>query len=234
MSGIKLKQRIIINTILLVYWLPAVIVDVTYPTRDEYKIITNYLPNWNQILILLHLIIAVWFDSMHIDFETSKNFETENVLNETYSCFKIMKNQIAQITIDISVLVSLNFIILHLCYFKLELTSHKIHENFNTLIIIFISYSVSDIEIRICDVLPSLAFLWLFIVHNFVAYLRGVKFYPFVPGSNENSQDIFILVVAFLLSVEITLIHFVIYFLSVLKKETSETEKLSDTSFISA
>ena len=224
----KQKQRNIINTILLVYWLPAVIVDLTY------KIITNYLPNWSQILILFHLIMNIWFDSMHFDFDTSKNFKTDGVLNERNSYLKIMKNHIAQITIDISVLTSLNFIILHLCYFKLELTSHKIHENFNTLIIIFISYSVSDIEIRIFDVLSALAFLWLFIVHNFIAYFQGENLYLFVSGSNENSQDIFILVVAFLLSIEITLIHFVIYFLSVLKKEISRTEKLSDTSFISA
>ena len=179
----KQKQRIIVNTILLVNWLPAVIVDMTYPTRDEYKIITNYLPNWSQIMILFHLIMNIWFDSTHFDFDTSENFKTEGVLNEryiSYAYLKIMKNQIAQITIDISILVSLNFIILHLCYFKLELTPRHIHENFNTLIIIFISYSVSDIEIRIFDVLPSLAFLWLFIVHNFVAHFRGEKFYPFV------------------------------------------------------
>ena len=176
----KQKQRIIVNTILLVNWLPAVIVDLTYPTRDEYKIITNNLPYWSQILILFHLIMSIWFDSMHSDFYTLENFKTEGRFNERYSYLKIMKNQIAQITIDISILVSLNFIILHLCYFKLELTPRHIHENFNTLIIIFISYSVSDIEIRIFDVLPSLAFLWLFIVHNFVAHFRGEKFYPFV------------------------------------------------------
>ena len=135
----KQKQRIIINTIMLVYWLPAVIVDLTYPTRAEYKISTNYLPDWSQILILFHLIMNIWFDSMHFDFDASKNFKPEGILNETYLCFKIVKDQIAQITIDISVLVSLNFIILHLCNFTLELTSHLIHENFNTLIIIFIS-----------------------------------------------------------------------------------------------
>ena len=99
----KQKQRNIINTILLVYWLPAVIVDLTYPTRDEYKIITNYLPNWSQILILFHLIMNIWFDSMHFDFDTSKNFKTDGVLNERNSYLKIMKNHIAQITIDISV-----------------------------------------------------------------------------------------------------------------------------------
>jgi len=230
----KQKQRIIINTIMLVYWLPAVIVDLTYPTRAEYKISTNYLPDWSQILILFHLIMNIWFDSMHFDFDASKNFKPEGILNETYLCFKIVKDQIAQITIDISVLVSLNFIILHLCNFTLELTSHHVHENFNTLIIIFISCSVSDIEIRMFDVLPALAFLWLFIVHNFIAYLKGENLYPFVTGSNENRQDIFIFVMPILLSVEMTLIHFVIYFLSVLRKEISESEKLSETTVISA
>ena len=229
MSETKLKQRIIINTILLVYWLPAVIIDLTDPTRDEYKIITNYLPNWGQILILFHLIMTIWFDSMFYDLDTSKG-----ELNARYSHFKIIKNQISQITIDFSVLVSLNFIILHVFIFKLEVTSHHIHENFNTLIIIFISCSVSDIEIRIIDVLPALALLWLFLFQNFIAHLTGENLYPFVAGSNGKRQEIFIVVIALLLSVEIALIHFVIFFISVLKKEISETENLSRISAITA
>ena len=173
--------------------------------------------------------MTIWFDSMYNDFDTS-----EGELNERYSYFKIIKNQISQITIDFSVLVSLNFIILHVFIFKLEVTSHHIHENFNTLIIIFISCSVSDIETRINDVLPALALLWLFLVHHFIAHLTGENLYPFVAGSNGKRQEIFIVVIALLLSVEIALIHFVTFFISVLKKEISETENLSRISAITA
>ena len=234
MSEIKPKQRIFVNVILLIYWLPAVIVDLTYPTTDEYKIITSYLQNWCQIWILFHLIITLWLESIHFNDETLKNIRTEGLWNERYLFLKIIKDQVAQATIDITVLSTLNFIILDLCIFKIELTSYHIHENFNAVIIIFISYSVSDIEFRIHDILPALTLLWFYIILNFIPYLNGKNIYPFVAGSDKNRQDIFILVTSFLLSVELIFIHLVMFSISLLKKEISRTKKLSETSVISA
>lgn len=65
-------QRIIVNSISLVYWLPAVSNDLKYPTQDVKKMCVKYLTTeWN------------W---------------TEGYLDQRYSYLKNLKDQIAQMS----------------------------------------------------------------------------------------------------------------------------------------
>ena len=209
-------QRIIVNSILLVYWLPAVSNDLKYPTQDEYKM--------TQILILFHLIISIVFDATYLDGGTVKYLTaewnwTEGYLDQRYSYHKNLKDQIAQMTIDIAVLFSLNFIILDLCIYKVELSSYHFHENFSTLLILLMSCSVSDIEFTISGAATAFACLWLFIVHEFIAYLNGKIVYPYIAWSDEQNfidyrRHFSIYNLAFLLPVELIIIHIVIFQIS--------------------
>lgn len=227
MSEIIPKQRVIVNSILLVYWLPAVIYDLVRTKIYEYKIITGSLSNWGQILILLHLVISIWFDIIYFDEQTIQKSKNDYSLNRSYSRFKILKDQISHIAIDISILVSLNFVIFHLGIFKREITSENIQGNFNTLIILLISYSVSDIQIRISYVLPGLSVLCLYFVSSFLTFSDGSKLlnYHF---ATEQGEVLFISVIVILISVEFTIIHLVLYFTNVLKNEMSKTNNLSN------
>ena len=132
-------QRLQVDMLLLVYWLPAFILDwiYQYPTYDGIHYFSDYLSNWGQFLVLIHLSMSIYNNWFQWKFQrklTKRNFQLEN--------------KIAQLAMGQSVLNSLNFVILSLG----EWTWQNIHEHFMNLIVMTISFHVSGFSFRKRDV----------------------------------------------------------------------------------
>jgi len=65
-----IETRINVNFCLLVYWLPAYIIDLSaqFPTYNGTHIFTDFLSNWGQTVILFHLVFSLSMDLSGEDF----------------------------------------------------------------------------------------------------------------------------------------------------------------------
>ena len=135
----KINQRIFINSFLLLYWLPALLLDwrQQFPTYDGIHYFSDYLSNWGQLLILIHLSIAIRKD-----------------LSQATCQFELGKgnlhwaNKIAQLAMGQSVLNSFKFVILSLG----EWNWQNIHEHVMNIVVMTISFYFSDSHFRKRDV----------------------------------------------------------------------------------
>ena len=135
----KIKQRLFVNLLLLIYWLPALLLDwmEQYPTYDGIHYFSDYLSNWGQLLILIHLSISICNDlgQAKCQLELGKgNFQ--------------LANKIAQLAMGQSVLNSFNFVILSLGEWKWQ----NIHEHAMNIVVISISFYFSDSYFRKRDI----------------------------------------------------------------------------------
>jgi len=60
------EQRLNVNFMLLMYWVPAYFFDLStqFPTYNGTHIFTDFLSNWGQSIILLYLISSIIMDVM--------------------------------------------------------------------------------------------------------------------------------------------------------------------------
>ena len=135
----KIKQRLFVNSLLLLYWLPALLIDwrKQYPTYDGIHYFSDYLSNWGQFLILIYLSISIRNDlgQAKCQLELGKgNFQ--------------LANKIAQLAMGQSVLNSFNFVILSLGEWKWQ----NIHEHAMNIVVISISFYFSDSYFRKRDI----------------------------------------------------------------------------------
>merc|ERR1711868_273006 len=75
----QLETPINVNFCLLVYWLPAYIIDLSaqFPTYNGTHIFTDFLSNWGQTVILFHLVFSLSMDLSGEDFrKNGKKFIT--------------------------------------------------------------------------------------------------------------------------------------------------------------
>ena len=135
----KLKQRIFINSFLLLYWLPALLLDwrQQFPTYDGIHYFSDYLSNWGQLLILIHLSIAIRND-----------LGQETCDSELRRRHFQLTNKIAQLAMGQSVLNSFNFVILSLG----EWNWQNIHEHAMNIAVMAISFYFSDYHFQKRDV----------------------------------------------------------------------------------
>ena len=135
----KIKQRLFVNSLLLLYWLPALLLDwmEQYPTYDGKHYFSDYLSNWGQLLILIHLSISICNDlgQAKCQLELGK----KNIQ---------LANKIAQLAMGQSVLNSFNFFILSLG----EWNWQNIHEHAMNIVVIFISFYSSNSYFRKRDI----------------------------------------------------------------------------------
>merc|ERR1712189_54409 len=74
-----IETRINVNLCLLVYWLPAYIIDfgAQFPTFNGIHIFTDFLSNWGQTVILGHLLF-----SLKMDFDNDFRLKWKKVYNK--------------------------------------------------------------------------------------------------------------------------------------------------------
>ena len=127
----KLKQGSLVNLLLLLYWLPAMIIDfvIQLPTVDGVYIYTDYLTNWAQIMILVHLIKSISMTAMDLEYQG---------LSESLI---LLRDRVTHMAILFTILVTLNFVVFHsLMNDKIPLwTLQNIHEYLMNIIVMFIS-----------------------------------------------------------------------------------------------
>ena len=60
------EQRLNVNFMLLMYWVPAYFFDLStqFPTYNGTHIFTDFLSNWGQSVILIYLIASIIMDVM--------------------------------------------------------------------------------------------------------------------------------------------------------------------------
>ena len=102
--GTKLK----VNLVLLAYWFPALVADIVIqcPTVDGLHIFTDYATNWGLILILVHLITAITITAM--------NMKHDGVTER----FTLLRNRVTHVAMLVTILVTLNFVILQIGLYK--------------------------------------------------------------------------------------------------------------------
>ena len=135
----RIKQRLFVNFLLLLYWLPALLLDwrKQCPTYDGIHYFSDYLSNWGQLLILIHLIMTIrnyWVQANHHSKLSKRNFQPAN--------------KISQLAMSQAVLNSLNFVILSLG----EWNWQNIHEHAINIVVMVISFYFSDFHFRKRDV----------------------------------------------------------------------------------
>ena len=84
-SKVKNTERFYVNLVLMIYWLPAFIIDWTqqYPTYNGIHYFTDYLSNLGQILILAHLLTSIYNSWLQRKGQLSKTmFQIENKITQ--------------------------------------------------------------------------------------------------------------------------------------------------------
>jgi len=151
-----IETRINVNFALLIYWLPAYIIDfgAQYPTFNGTHIFTDFLSNWGQTVILFHLIFSLAMDLGSNDFKTS---------------YKPVYNRVVQIAMAQSIIVCLLFWGLVGGGFSLQ----NVHEHIMNVIVMLISYTVSEVRFRKRDLWLAWLYGWLYAANTYAAYLVG-------------------------------------------------------------
>jgi len=124
-----IETRINVNLCLLVYWLPAYIIDfgAQFPTFNGIHIFTDFLSNWGQTVILGHLLFSLKMDLGGDDFRKK---------------WKKVYNKYVQIAMAQSIIVCALFWGL----VGGELSLQNVHEHVMNVLVMLISYTVSEGE----------------------------------------------------------------------------------------
>lgn len=151
-----IETRINVNLCLLIYWLPAYIIDfgAQFPTFDGIHIFTDFLSNWGQTIILGHLIFSLSMDLGSDDFRAK---------------YKKVYNKYVQIAMAQSIIVCALFWGL----VGGELTLQNVHEHVMNVLVMLISYTVSEVRFRKRDLWMAWFYGWLYGANTYMAYLLG-------------------------------------------------------------
>jgi len=148
------EQRLNVNFMLLLYWLPAYCIDFSkqFPTYDGVHIFTDFLSNWGQTIILAHLIFSIVMDLM---------------TDEDRKKFKKFHNDFTQIAVVQAYIVSALF--WGLIGAKYDWQS--LHEHAMNLVVMMTSYFVSEVRFRKRDLLKLWGYGWLYMGNTYLAYM---------------------------------------------------------------
>jgi len=150
-----IETRINVNLCLLVYWLPAYIIDfgAQFPTFNGIHIFTDFLSNWGQTVILGHLLF-----SLKMDFD-----------NDFRLKWKKVYNKYVQIAMAQAIIVS--------CLFwglvGGEISLQNVHEHVMNVIVMLISYTVSEVRFRKRDLWMAWFYGWMYCLNTYMAFLAG-------------------------------------------------------------
>jgi len=126
-----IETRINVNFCLLVYWLPAYVIDLSsqFPTYNGTHIFTDFLSNWGQTVILFHLVFSLSMDLSGEDFRKK---------------WKKVYNKTVQIAMAQSIIVCVLFwgLVGGECNFQ------NFHEHVMNFVVMIISYTVSEVRFR--------------------------------------------------------------------------------------
>ena len=132
----KLRARLIVHLVLLVYWFPTLIADTVIQFQTEYvqeygtdgHIFTDYATNWCSVLILVHLITAITITAMDM-----KNQGVTELLI-------LLRNRVTNVAMVMSLLITLNFAVLQVGLYKVsKWTLQYTHEHLMNSIVMLIS-----------------------------------------------------------------------------------------------
>lgn len=150
------EQRLKVNFLLLVYWFPAYIYDywLQFPSFDGVHVFSDFLSNWGQTIILLHLIFSLIMDL---------------VPDEDRAALKKYHNKFTQIAVVQAFIVSALFWGLLGDRFDWQ----SIHEHAINVLVIMTSYFVSEVRFRKRDCFIFYAYGWAYMANTYWAYLRN-------------------------------------------------------------
>lgn len=151
-----IETRINVNFCLLIYWLPAYLIDLgsQYPTYNGTHIFTDFLSNWGQTVILFHLIFSLSMDLSGEEFRKK---------------WKRIYNKVVQIAVAQSIIVCALFWGLQIG----SLTFQNFHEHVMNFVVMIISYTVSEVRFRKRDLGFAWLYGWIYITNTYLAFLAG-------------------------------------------------------------
>jgi len=151
-----IETRINVNFCLLVYWLPAYIIDLSaqFPTYNGTHIFTDFLSNWGQTVILFHLIFSLSMDLSGEDFRKK---------------WKKVYNKTVQIAMAQSIIVCVLFWGLVGGEWNLQ----NVHEHIMNFVVMIISYTVSEVRFRRRDLCLAWLYGWMYVLNTYAAFLLG-------------------------------------------------------------
>merc|ERR1712223_822392 len=151
-----IETRINVNFCLLVYWLPAYVIDLSsqFPTYNGTHIFTDFLSNWGQSIILLYLISSIIMDVMP---------------DEDRREWKKRYNDFTQIAVVQAYIVSALF--WGLIGAKYDFQS--LHEHLMNVVVVMVSYFVSEVRFRKRDLVKMWVYGWIYMANTYLAYLCG-------------------------------------------------------------
>ena len=161
----ELKKRSLVNLLLLLYWLPALIVDfvIQLPTTVGVHIYTDFMTNWGQVMVLVHLITSISITATDVEYLGL----SESLL--------LLRDRVTHMAMLFSMLITMNFVAFHFVIFhglmNDEWTLRNIHEYLVNIIVMFISVVSLKSHFRKRDVWlgKSKLFLSIFTV-QIIAY----------------------------------------------------------------
>ena len=150
------EQRLNVNFMLLLYWAPSYIIDLSsqFPTSNGVHIFTDYWSNWGQTIILIYLIASIFFDLMPED-------------DRRY--YKKMHNSLTQVTVVQAFTVTA----LYWTVVAEQYDYQSIHEHIMNLVVMIISYSMTDVRFRKRDFFNIWVYGWMYIGNTYLSYLLG-------------------------------------------------------------
>lgn len=150
------EQRLNVNFMLLLYWIPAYVIDLSsqFPTYNGVHIFTDFLSNWGQSIILVYLIASVFMDLMP---------------DEDRKYYKKIYNTFTQITVVQAFIVSALFWGLIGARYDFQ----SLHEHAMNLVVVMMSYFVSEVQFRKRDLLKLWVYGWIYMSNTYLSYLMG-------------------------------------------------------------
>lgn len=150
------EQRLNVNFMLLMYWVPAYFFDLStqFPTYNGTHIFTDFLSNWGQSVILIYLIASIIMDVMP---------------DEDRKEWKKKYNDFTQIAVVQAYIVSALF--WGLIGAKYDFQS--LHEHLMNVVVVMVSYFVSEVRFRKRDLVKMWIYGWLYMANTYAAYLCG-------------------------------------------------------------
>jgi len=150
------EQRLNVNFMLLLYWIPAYVIDLSFqfPTYNGVHLFTDFLSNWGQTVILIYLISSVFMDLMP---------------DEDRKYYKKMHNKFTQLTVVQAYIVSALF--WGLIGAKYDFQS--LHEHAMNMVVVMISYFVSEVQFRKRDLFNLWGYGWIYMGNTYLSYLLG-------------------------------------------------------------
>jgi hypothetical protein len=150
------EQRLNVNFMLLLYWIPAYVIDISsqFPTYDGVHIFSDYLSNWGQSIILVYLVASIFMDLMP---------------DEDRKIYKNMHNKFTQITVVQAYIVSA----LYWGLIEPKWDFSGMHEHAMNLVVVMISYFVSEVRFRKRDLLNMWVYGWIYMANTYLVSFFG-------------------------------------------------------------